>query len=128
MRFTLVIQAGLAVLLVGPVLLHVYGYPPDLEPVVAAVASILAVLLLALAYRVAHPEWPGWDWAMRIHLFLIPFSLVLLFLPLLGYVAALAIVTLYALPGVTLDFTWNLARSIWGAAAHRVADETRTSA
>jgi 4-hydroxybenzoate polyprenyltransferase len=108
LAFTLALQLGLASLLVGPVWLGAYGHGGGLDVAIRIVSLALAAALCFLAVRVARPELPGWDAAMRIHLFAIPFSLILLFLPSVGADVAVLVVVLYALPTVTLDFTRQL--------------------
>jgi 4-hydroxybenzoate polyprenyltransferase len=125
LAFSMVLQSGLAVLLVLPVWANSYGYEGALHPVMLGLAVGLAGLLLFLAVRVARPELPGWDTAMRVHLFLIPFSLILLFLPTLGAPLALLVVVLYALPGMTIDFTQQLLARAWAWLVRTLRDERR---
>jgi 4-hydroxybenzoate polyprenyltransferase len=117
--FTLVLQLGLAVLLVWPVWAGAYGHPSGLQVVARLLSLALAAGLCFLAVRVARPELPGWDASMRIHLFAIPFSLILLFLPVVGAPIATLVLVLYVLPTVTLDFTRQFFARLLGIGAER---------
>jgi len=108
LAFTLTLQVGLAALLVGPVWSGAYDYPSGVADAARVGSLLLASGLCVLAVRVARPELPGWDVSMRLHLFAIPFSLILLFLPILGAPIATLVLVLYALPTVTIDFTRQL--------------------
>ena len=119
LAFTLVLQLGLATLLVWPVWAGAYGHPSGLDVAARMLSLALAAGLCFLAVRVARPELPGWDASMRIHLFAIPFSLILLFLPVVGAPIAACVLVLYALPTVTLDFTRQLFARLLGLGAVR---------
>jgi hypothetical protein len=119
LAFTLVLQLGLATLLVWPVWAGAYGHPSGLDVAARILSLALAAGLCFLAVRVARPELPGWDASMRIHLFAIPFSLILLFLPIVGAPIAALVLLLYVLPTVTLDFTRQLFARLLGLGAVR---------
>lgn len=121
--FTLALQMVMVIFLVGSVYDNYFGYSETQYLPAIGVASTLSLVLLVLAWCVARPELPGWYWSMRIHLFLIPFSLILMFLPVVGAGLATVIVLLYALPGITLDFTWNLVDRIRGRSKVSISNE-----
>lgn len=120
--FTMALQTGLIALLIGTASSNAFGYGPVMRPIMIVTTVLLSVALLTLAWRVSRPELPGWHWSMRIHLFLIPFALLALFLPAVGWQTACVIVLVYALPGATLDFTWELIGRLSGRADRATAD------
>lgn len=115
--FTLSTQALLVGLLLGPLYAGAFGYVATPRAAAIVLATGLSLLMFALAYRVARPELSGWGTAMRVHLFLIPLSLLALLLPLLEGLLAGTVVALYALPGLTLDFTRQLLGRLFSARA-----------
>ena len=111
--FSLVVQGALALLLLGALVRHAFGYPADTRAILLGVVGAMLALCVFLAGRVARPQLPGWDVAMRVHLFLIPLTLIVAFLPRLSLALRLLVLSLYVLPVLTLEWTHRILREGW---------------
>jgi 4-hydroxybenzoate polyprenyltransferase len=111
--FSLGVQAALAALLLGALWAGAFGYSDLVRSSLLGIVGGLCGICVFLAHRVARPQLPGWDVAMRLHLFLIPFTLIVACLPRLPIALQLALLAVYVLPVLTLEWTHRILREAW---------------
>ena len=111
--FSLTLQCTLVALVLAPLLRNDFGYSPSIRILMLALLALFSASSLLLVSRVARPKLVGWGISMRVHLFLIPLTLIVICLPLLSLGLAVLIVVLYALPVLTLEWTYVIFSSAW---------------
>ncbi|HEY2290932.1 MAG TPA: UbiA family prenyltransferase [Thermoanaerobaculia bacterium] len=108
--FAYSVFAGLAALVLVPLLRNDFGYDPALRITMLVTAGVLCGADLFLLTVVVHPDWPLWNAAFRVQSFLVVATLPIVFVPYVSAGTLLALSLVLALSLLPL----NWAIWLWG--------------